>query len=158
MTVLIVLGLAQLDQHDLIVEFLLDARQRAELVIERGALLHDAGWRAADRSKDRGLRPAGSVPRAARAPCRRQRCLLSSPTRLLDLGDDGRYFRAHNRICSGRRCNAVAALSQACSSCPTADLVSTSPPVPAADGVGSGVGRDRRAMRLAVEGSVPITE
>ena len=39
---LIVLGFAELDQHDLIVELLLDAGQRGELVVERGALLHDA--------------------------------------------------------------------------------------------------------------------
>ena len=40
MTVLIVLGLAELDHRDLVIELLLDARNRAELVVERGALLH----------------------------------------------------------------------------------------------------------------------
>ena len=39
---LIVLGFAEFDQHHLIVELLLDAGQRGELVVERGALLHDA--------------------------------------------------------------------------------------------------------------------
>ena len=37
---LVVLGLAELDQRDLIVELLLDAGERGELVVERGALLH----------------------------------------------------------------------------------------------------------------------
>ena len=37
---LIVLGLAELDHGDLIVELLLDAADRFELVFERGALLH----------------------------------------------------------------------------------------------------------------------
>ncbi len=39
---LIVLGLAELDQRHLIVELLLDAGERGELVVERGALLHHA--------------------------------------------------------------------------------------------------------------------
>ena len=38
----IVLRLAEFDHRHLIVEFLRDARERAELVVERGALLHDA--------------------------------------------------------------------------------------------------------------------
>ena len=40
MTCLIVLGFAELDQRDLIVELLLDAGERGELLVERGALLH----------------------------------------------------------------------------------------------------------------------
>ena len=39
---LILLRLAELDQRHLIVELLLDARQRGEIVVERGALLHHA--------------------------------------------------------------------------------------------------------------------
>ena len=39
---LIVLGLAELDHGELIVELALDAADRAELVLERGALLHHA--------------------------------------------------------------------------------------------------------------------
>ncbi len=39
---LILLRLAELDQHHLIVKLLLDAAERAEIVVERGALLHDA--------------------------------------------------------------------------------------------------------------------
>ena len=37
---LVFLGFAELDQHHLIVELLRDARQRGELLVERGALLH----------------------------------------------------------------------------------------------------------------------
>ena len=37
---LIALGFAEFDQRDLIVELLLHARQRGELLVERGALLH----------------------------------------------------------------------------------------------------------------------
>ena len=40
--VLILLGLAQVDHGELVVEFLLDAADRGELVLERGALLHHA--------------------------------------------------------------------------------------------------------------------
>jgi hypothetical protein len=39
---LVLLGLAELDHGELVVELLLDAFQRGELVLERGALLHDA--------------------------------------------------------------------------------------------------------------------
>ena len=39
---LVVLGLAELDHRHLIVELLLDAGKRGELIIERGALLHHA--------------------------------------------------------------------------------------------------------------------
>ena len=37
---LIVLGLAELDQGDLVVEFLVDAGERRKLLVERGTLLH----------------------------------------------------------------------------------------------------------------------
>src|SRR5579862_721410 len=37
------------------------------------------GSPAADRSRDWGLRPAGSARQGGRALCRRQRCLISSP-------------------------------------------------------------------------------
>ena len=37
---LIVLGLAELDQGDLVVELLVDAGERRKLLVERGALLH----------------------------------------------------------------------------------------------------------------------
>ena len=39
---LVVLGLAELDHGELIVELLLDAADGGELVLERGALLHHA--------------------------------------------------------------------------------------------------------------------
>src|SRR5262249_37940991 len=38
----VVLGLGKLDQRKAVVEFLLDAADRAELILERGALLHQA--------------------------------------------------------------------------------------------------------------------
>src|SRR5579862_3630753 len=55
---LVLLGFAKFDQRHLIVELLRDA----------------------DRSRDWDLRTAGSARQAVRAPCRRQRCLLSSAT------------------------------------------------------------------------------
>ena len=39
---LILLGLAELDHGELVVELLVDAADRGELVLERGALLHHA--------------------------------------------------------------------------------------------------------------------
>ena len=42
MTLLILLGLAELDHGELIVELALDPADRVELVVERGALLHHA--------------------------------------------------------------------------------------------------------------------
>ena len=42
MTALILLGLAELDHGELVVELALDAADRGELVLERGALLHHA--------------------------------------------------------------------------------------------------------------------
>ena len=77
---LIVLGLAELDQRQLIVELLLDARRARRADRRARCAPASPGWRAAGRSTDWGLRPAGSARQAARAPCRRQRCLLSSPT------------------------------------------------------------------------------
>ena len=40
---LILLGLAELDQRDLVVQLLLDPADRLELIVERVALLHDLG-------------------------------------------------------------------------------------------------------------------
>ena len=77
---LIVLGVAELDQHHLIVELLLDARERVELIVERGALLHHAAGalRIVPEIGIFGLTVQFGEPHAS--PCRRQRCLLSSPT------------------------------------------------------------------------------
>ena len=77
---LILLGLAELDQHELIVELALDAADGGELVLERGALLHHA-------LGARGVVPEvgvfGELVQLGEARlrlCRSQRCLLSSPT------------------------------------------------------------------------------
>ena len=77
---LVVLGLAELDHRDLVVEVLLDAGDRGELVLERGALLHHPAraLRVVPEIGVFGLPVQLGKPR--RAPCRRQRCLLSSPT------------------------------------------------------------------------------
>ena len=100
---LILLGLAELDHGELVVELLLDAADGGELVLERGALLHHA------------LRALLVVPeigvfgllvqlrRAARAPCRSQRCLLSSPTDCLISSTIVLDFRAHGPLTDGAR-------------------------------------------------------
>ena len=77
---LVLLGLAELDHGELVVELLLDAADGVELVFERGALLHHAlgALLVVPEIGVFGLLVQLGEPR--RRLCRSQRCLLSSPT------------------------------------------------------------------------------
>ena len=70
---LVFLGLAELDHGELVVELLLDATDTGELVLERGALLHDA------------LRPLLVVPKRGVFGLLVQ--FIEPRTRLLDVKD-----------------------------------------------------------------------
>ena len=90
----VLLGFAQLDHGELVVELLLDAADGGELILERGALLHQL-LRALLIVPERG------VFRLLLSSARRARALSKSkmppqqPDRLLDLVDDILHFRAH---------------------------------------------------------------
>ena len=77
---LILLGLAELDHGDLVVELPLDAADGGELVLERGALLHHALGALLVVPEVGVFGLAVELLQPSASPCRRQRCLLSSPT------------------------------------------------------------------------------
>ena len=85
-------GLAQLDHGELIGEFLLHAADGVELVFQRVALAHHA-LAARLVAPERGvLGLFVQLGEAALSRYRRQRCLLSSAQRLLDLFDEALRF------------------------------------------------------------------
>ena len=95
MALLVLLGLAQLDHGELVVELLLDAADGGELILERGALLHQA-LRALLVVPEGGVfGELVELRQAGRALCRSQRCLLSSPTDCLISSTMCLDFRAH---------------------------------------------------------------
>ncbi len=90
----VVLGFAEFDHRRLVVELPLDLGDGAELILERGALLHQAAgalrivpqagssaWRLSSSSRARALSTSKMPPQQS--------------DRLLDLGDDIANFRAH---------------------------------------------------------------
>ena len=77
---LIVLGLAELDHADVVVELALDPADGRRADPRARCAPASALRAAADRSRDWDLRPGVQLGEARRATCRSQRCLLSSPT------------------------------------------------------------------------------
>ena len=90
----VLLGLAELDHGELVVELLLDAADGGELVLERGALLHHAlgALLVVPEIGVFGLLvQLGEAPRALS----KSKMPPQQPDRLLDVIDDGLGFRAH---------------------------------------------------------------
>ena len=105
MTLLVLLGLAELDHGELVVELPLDAADRGELVLERGALLHHA-LRALLVVPESGVFGLSLFSSASRTRAlSKSKMPPQQPDRLLDLLDDVSGFprawltRRTNRWC-----------------------------------------------------------